>query len=117
MGLQYTNEQKMLRSLVKEFAEKEVEPRAKQMDIDERMDPELLRMMGKLGFMGLGVPVEYGGAGMGAMEKSILVEELARKDAATAEVMSVHSMAYIALMKHGSKELKEYDKEPYFLPH
>ncbi len=107
MALQYTKEQKMLRALVKEFAEKEVEPRAAQMDREEKMDPELLKKMGELGFMGLGIPKEFGGAGMGTMEKSILIEELARKDAATAEVMSVHSMAYLAIMKHGTQELKE----------
>lgn len=107
MALQYTKEQKMLRALAREFAEKEVEPRAAEMDRKEEMDPELLRKMGEIGFMGLGIPVEYGGAGMGTMEKSILIEELARKDAATAEVMSVHSMAYLAIMKHGSEELKQ----------
>ncbi|MCI2056805.1 MAG: acyl-CoA dehydrogenase family protein [Oscillibacter sp.] len=107
MALQYTKEQKMLRALVKEFADKEVGPRAAEMDRNESMDPTLLKMLGDLGFMGLGIPVEYGGAGMGMMEKSIVVEELARKDAATAEVMSVHNMAYLAILKHGSEELKQ----------
>lgn len=107
MALQYTKEQNMLRALIKEFAEKEVAPRAAEMDRNEKMDPELLRMMGEMGLMGLGIPEEYGGAGMGMMEKSIVVEELARKCAATAEVMSVHNMAYLAILKHGSEELKK----------
>lgn len=107
MALQYTKEQKMLRALMKEFAEKEVAPRAAEMDRNEKMDPALLRMMGDMGLMGLGIPEEYGGAGMGMMEKSIVVEELARKCAATAEVMSVHNMAYLAILKHGSEELKK----------
>lgn len=107
MALQYTKEQKMLRALIKEFAEKEVAPRAAEMDRNEKMDPELLHMMGEMGLMGLGIPEEYGGAGMGMMEKSIVVEELARKCAATAEIMSVHNMAYLAILKHGSEELKQ----------
>ncbi len=107
MALQYTKEQQMLRAMIKEFAEKEVGPRAAEMDRNESMDPALLKMMGDMGLMGLGIPEEYGGAGMGMMEKSIVVEELARKDAATAEVMSVHNMAYLAILKHGSEELKK----------
>lgn len=107
MALQYTKEQQMLRAMAKEFAEKELEPRAAQMDIQEYIFPDILEKMGKLGFMGLGIPKEYGGAGMGMMEKSIVVEELARKCASTAEVMSVHNMAYLAILRHGSSALKE----------
>lgn len=107
MSLLYTKDQDMLRDLVRDFAEKEVGPRAAEMDRNECMDPFILESMGEMGLMGLGIPEEYGGTGMGAMEKSIMIEELAKKCAATAEIMSVHSMAFVALLRHGSEELKK----------
>jgi len=107
MGLQYTEEQEDIRALVREFAEKTVGPKAAEMDRNERMDPEILEQMGEMGLMGIGIEEEYGGLGMGMMEKSIVVEELAKKDAATAEIISVHNMAYTAIQKHGSDYLKQ----------
>jgi butyryl-CoA dehydrogenase len=77
------------------------------MDQEEKLDPDIIKMMGEMGLMGIGIPEEYGGLGLGMMEKSIVVEELARKDASTAELISVQNMAYMAILKHGSEELKQ----------
>ena len=77
------------------------------MDRNEKLDPEIIKMMGEMGLMGIGIPEEYGGLGLGMMEKSIVVEELARKCASTAELISVQNMAYMAILKHGSEELKQ----------
>lgn len=107
MNLQYTDIQNDIRAMVKDFAKKEVEPLASKMDLDNKMNPELLKKMAEIGLMGIGIPEEYGGNEMGMMEKAIVVEELARKDAATAEVISVHNMAYMAILNHGSEELKK----------
>lgn len=107
MGLVYTEDQESIRELVRDFAEKDIAPRAAEMDRNEKMDPYILQTMGELGLMGIGVEEEYGGLGMGMMEKSIVIEELARKDAAVAEVIAVHNMAYTAIQKHGSDYLKE----------
>lgn len=107
MGLVFTQEQEDIRALVREFAEKEVGPRAAEMDRNEKMDPFILESMGEMGLMGIGIEEEYGGLGMGMMEKSIVIEELAKKDAATAEIIAVHNMAYTAIQKHGSDYLKE----------
>lgn len=107
MALQFTQEQNDLRELVKKFAKNEVEPRAAQMDREEKIDPWLLEQMAEMGLMGLGIPEEYGGSGLGVMEKAIVVEELARKDAATAEIISVHNMAYTTILNYGSEALKE----------
>lgn len=107
MGLYFTEEQEDLRKLVRNFAGKEVETRAARMDEENAMDPVLLEKMAGIGLMGIEIPVEYGGSGLGMMEKAIVVEELARKDAATAEVIAVHNMAYMAILEHGSEELKK----------
>ena len=60
-----------------------------------------------MGFMGIGVPKEYGGAGFGMMEKSLMVTELAKQCASTAEVMAVHTMAITGIIKYGTPEQKE----------
>ena len=88
MGFIYTEEQESIRELVRDFAKNELEPRAAEMDRNEKLDPEIIKMMGEMGLMGIGIPEEYGGLGLGMMEKSIVVEELARKCASTAELIS-----------------------------
>ena len=84
MAFQLTKTQKMVQALAKEFADKELAPIAAEMDKNERMEPAILEKLGKMGFMGIGVPKEYGGAGFGMMEKSLMVTELARQCASTA---------------------------------
>ena len=107
MAFQLTKTQKMVQALAKEFADKELAPIAAEMDKNERMEPAVLEKLGKMGFMGIGVPKEYGGAGFGMMEKSLMVTELARQCASTAEVMSVHTMAITGIIKYGTPEQKE----------
>ncbi|BDF66311.1 acyl-CoA dehydrogenase [Oscillospiraceae bacterium] len=107
MAFQLTKAQKMIQALAKEFADNELSPVAAEMDKNEAMDPAILEKLGKLGFMGIGVPTEYGGAGFGMMEKSLMVTELAKQCASTAEVMSVHTMAITSIIKYGTPEQKE----------
>ncbi len=107
MGLYFTEEQLDVQNLVREFAEKAVAPKAAEMDKNEKMDSTILSQMAEIGLMGIGIPEEFGGLNMGMMEKAITVEELARKDAATAEIISVHNMAYTPIIKYGSPEIKE----------
>lgn len=107
MAFQLTKTQKMVQSLAKEFADKELAPIAAEMDKNERMEPAVLEKLAKMGFMGIGVPKEYGGAGFGMMEKSLMVTELAKQCASTAEVMAVHTMAITGIIKYGTPEQKE----------
>lgn len=107
MSFVLTENQQMIQAMAREFAEKELAPIAAEMDKNERMEPAVLEKLAEMGFMGLGVPEEYGGAGFGMMEKSIMVTELAKKCASTAEVMAVHSMAITGIIKYGTPEQKE----------
>lgn len=107
MSFQLTETQQMVRDLARDFANKELAPIAAEMDRNERMEPAILKKLAELGFMGLGVPEEYGGAGFGMMEKSLMITELAKKCASTAEVMAVHTMAITGIIKHGTPEQKE----------
>lgn len=107
MSFQLSKTQEMIRRLSKEFADRELAPIAAEMDKNEAMDRKILNKLGELGFMGIGIPVEYGGAGFGMMEKSIMITELAKQCASTAEVMSVHTLAANVVAKYGTKEQKD----------
>ena len=107
MDFHLTNEQQMLRKMYREFAENEVKPLAEEIDEEERFPMETVEKMAKLGMMGIYFPKEYGGAGFGMMEKSLMVTELAKQCASTAEVMAVHTMAITGIIKYGTPEQKE----------
>ena len=107
MAFQLSKSEKMIQALAKEFADKELAPIAAEMDANNHMNAEILEKLGDLGFMGIGVPKEYGGSGFGMMAKSLMVTELAKQCAATAEVMSVHTMAINPIMWYGTEEQKK----------
>lgn len=106
MAFQLSKTEKMVQALAREFAEKELAPLAAEMDRNNRMEPAVLDKLGSLGFMGIGVPKEYGGAGFGMMAKSLMITELAKQCASTAEVLSVHTMAINPIMWYGTEEQK-----------
>ncbi|WP_295361576.1 acyl-CoA dehydrogenase family protein [uncultured Pseudoramibacter sp.] len=108
MLVRLTEEQEEIRTLVAEFAGKVLAPSAADRDEVEAIDTELIQEMAEIGLMSIGIPEEYGGLGFGSTEKAIVVEEIAKKDAAVAELVSVHNMAYTAILKHGSDALKEH---------
>ena len=83
MDFSFNEEQKMLRSTVRAFAAKELEPIAAQIDETMEFPYESVRKMAELGLPGVIFPEEYGGSGGGAIEFCIVVEELARVCAAT----------------------------------
>ena len=107
MAFQLSKMEKMVQALAKEFADKELSPIAAEMDKNEKMDPAVIEKLGKLGFMGIGVPKEYGGAGFGMMAKSLMITELSKQCASTGEVMSVHTMAINPIMWYGTEEQKQ----------
>ncbi len=89
MDFELTEEQKMLRAMVRDFANKELEPIAAEIDEEARFPAESFKRMAELGLTGLGFPEEYGGAGGGEMELTILAEEIGRVCAATCVIISV----------------------------
>jgi butyryl-CoA dehydrogenase len=96
-----------IRSWARDFAENEVAPRAAEMDRTGRYDTSVIDEMFAAGMMGMLVPSEYGGRGSGALEYITVVEELARADASTALVMSIHNSLVVALLtEFASDEVK-----------
>ncbi len=96
--------QKEARSRTREFAEREVAPRAAEMDRSGSYDPALRAALFEAGLMGMLVPKEYGGLGAGVVEYVTAVEELARADASTALVVSIHCSLVTALITEFASE-------------
>ncbi len=113
MVFDLTEEQEMIQEMARSFAQKEVLPKAADLDETGRYPAELVRQMSELGLMGVAVPEEYGGAGMDNICYVIAVEEIARACASTAVIMSVNnSLVCDPLMKFGT----EAQKKKYLVP-
>lgn len=107
MNFDLTDEQKMLKKMVREFAENEVEPSAAERDEEERFDRVIFDQMAELGLTGIPWPEEYGGIGSDYMSYVIAVEELSRVCASTGVTLSAHvSLASWPIYKYGSEEQK-----------
>ena len=85
-----TEEQEMVRDMVRDFAINEVEPKAKELDESQRFPDETFKQLAEMNLMGISIPEEYGGAGMDTVSYSIAVEELARVCAGTALSYAAH---------------------------
>ena len=108
MQLELSEQQKMIRNMVREFAEKEVGPIAAELDKTGEYPTKTLEKMAKLGLLGVIIPPAYGGAGLDTISYSIVVEELSRKCASTGVITSVHnSLAAWPIMKYGTEEQKK----------
>ena len=89
MDFELTEEQKMLKTMVQDFATKELEPIAAQIDEESRFPAESVKKMAELGLMGICFPEEYGGSGSGATELCLVIEEISRVCAATGVILLV----------------------------
>ncbi|MEI3597292.1 MULTISPECIES: acyl-CoA dehydrogenase [unclassified Oceanobacillus] len=108
MNFQLTEEQEMLRKMVREFAMNEVEPTAAERDEEERFDREIFDKMAELGLTGIPWPEKYGGIGADFVSYCIAVEELSRVCASTGVTLSAHlSLASWPIYKYGTEEQKK----------
>ena len=82
MEFEYTEEQKMIRDMVRDFAESEIRPRLQEIDYEGKFPRDLVCKMGELGLMGLSIPEEYGGAGADAIFESVGCDGNASSDVA-----------------------------------
>ncbi|UCC78010.1 MAG: acyl-CoA dehydrogenase family protein, partial [Anaerolineales bacterium] len=91
MDLQFTEEQEMVRKMVRDFAQKEVAPIAAEIDEKAVVPFENIKKMAQLGLLGLTVSEEFGGGGADTVSYVIAVEELSKACASTATVMAVQN--------------------------
>jgi alkylation response protein AidB-like acyl-CoA dehydrogenase len=107
MDLSLSPEQEEIRKLVREFAEREVKPRAEAIDHDAEFPRDLVSKAAGLGLLGILVPEAYGGAGLDHVAFAIFVEEVARHCASTAVILDVHgSVGSEPIILFGSEEQK-----------
>ena len=107
MVFDLTEEQRMIEEMARSFAQKEVLPKAAELDETGRFPEELVRQMAGLGLMGVAVPEEYGGAGMDNICYAIAMEEISRACASTSVILSVNnSLACDPILSFGSEEQK-----------
>lgn len=90
MNLQFTDEQLMMRNMVRDFAKTEIEPFIEQMEAGE-FPRNLLTKMGELGLMGITAPAKYGGAEMDFTSYIIAIHELSKVSAVMGVILSVHT--------------------------
>ncbi|UCE36492.1 MAG: acyl-CoA dehydrogenase [Thermoplasmata archaeon] len=108
MDFRPTKEQEMIRNMVSEFAEKEIKPLAKEIDETGEFPWQTIKKMAELNLMGLPIPTEYGGAGVDTISYAIAIEEIAKRCASTAVIVSVHtSVGTYPIYIFGTKEQKE----------
>jgi alkylation response protein AidB-like acyl-CoA dehydrogenase len=91
MDFDLSDEQRLLRDTVRDFARNEVAPRAAELDETKSFPYELVEQMGGLGLMGIPFPAEYGGGGSDNLSYALAVEELARIDSSVAITMAAHT--------------------------
>ncbi|HOJ18033.1 MAG: acyl-CoA dehydrogenase [Ignavibacteriales bacterium] len=108
MNFQFTEEQEMIRQTAKDFAEAEIAPSATERDINGEFPVEIVKKLGELGFMGMMVSPEYGGAGMDTLSYVLAMIEISKVDASVGVIMSVNnSLVTWGLEQFGSDHLKD----------
>ncbi len=107
MDFALTDEHRMVREMVKGFAQKEVAPIIKEYDRKQEMADFILPRMGELGILGICLPVRYGGQGMDYISLGLACEELEAVDSTLRVVMSVHiGLNSLALLQWGNEDQK-----------
>jgi alkylation response protein AidB-like acyl-CoA dehydrogenase len=107
VDFELTDEQRLLRDTVREFARQEVAPVAEELDRTKSFPYEIVGKLGKLGLMGIPFPQEYGGGGADTLSYVLAVEELARIDSSVCITMAAHtSLGTMPIYLWGSDEQK-----------
>jgi butyryl-CoA dehydrogenase len=111
--MELTEEKRMLRDMVRDFAENELKPIAAQLDEEQIFPHDIVKKMGELGLMGIPFPESLGGAGMDYLAYTIAVEEIARVCGSTALTLAAHiSLGCSPIYDFGTDEQKKK-----YLPH
>lgn len=108
MDFEFTEEQEMLRSMVRDFTNAEIRPLAAKIDAEEKIPAELIKKLGEVGLLGTAFPEEYGGGGFGETGFCIAQEEITRACGSTATLIGAHqSIGTNSIYIGGSEELKQ----------
>jgi alkylation response protein AidB-like acyl-CoA dehydrogenase len=107
------SEHEMIRQTARDFAQKQIAPIAAEFDESGEFPSVTIKKMGELGFMGIEVPEEFGGAGMDTLSYVLALEEISKADAAHGVVMSVNNSLYAyGFLRFGTDAQKRKYLEP-----
>ncbi len=106
MEFGFTQEQEVLRSAVRDFAETKLAPKVPWMEETRQVPWDIVKEMGTLGFMGVLVPQEYGGSGLGHVARTIMLEEIGRISTATAFMLQIFHLGIGPILDFGTPEQK-----------
>lgn len=113
MNFDLTEEQTLVQQTARDFARREIEPKAAELDKTARWPTEIVARMAELGFLGMAIPTEYGGAGLDAVSYALVVEEISAACASSGVIMSVNNSLFCdPLYKFGT----EYQKREILTP-
>ena len=108
MDFSLSKKEELFLQMIREFAVNEVKPLAAEVDEEEKFPIETVKKLGKLGVMGIPIPVQYGGQGGTNQMYSMAVEELSRVCATTGVIVSAHtSLCMAPILEHGTEEQKQ----------
>ncbi len=103
-----SDEHKMIRDAAHDFAQNEIVPIAAEFDESGEFPHKTVKKMGEMGFMGIEIPEEYGGAGMDTLAYVLALEEISKADASHGVIMSVNNSLYChGILKFGTEEQKK----------
>ena len=107
MNFDLTDEQRLLRDTVRNFAEKEIRPRAAEIDQTDEFPWDLWKRMAELGILGMTLPPEYGGAGMDTLCWAIAQEEMARASVVVADIQLLSNLMQQMILRNGTESQKQ----------
>jgi len=108
MDFSLTSDQLLIRDTVRQFMETEMRPVIREYERERKYPVAELRKLGELGFCGMMIPEEWGGAGTDTISYAVMIEEVARVDASTAVVVSVtNTVSAGPVFKHGTEAQKK----------
>jgi short/branched chain acyl-CoA dehydrogenase len=108
LDFELTDEQRLLRDTVRDFARQEVAPVAEELDREKRFPYEIVEKLGKLGLMGIPFPQEYGGGGADTLAYVLAIEELTRVDSSVGVTVAAHtSLGTMPIYLWGTDEQKD----------
>ncbi len=106
--IELTENQKFIRDTIKDFAEKNIRPVIMELDESQKFPFEIMKQLGDLGFLGILVSEEYGGAGLGYVEFASIIEEIAKVDPSIALSVAAHNgLCTNHIYRFASKEQKQ----------
>jgi alkylation response protein AidB-like acyl-CoA dehydrogenase len=107
MDFELNDAQRMLRDMVRGFAEKEIKPRAAEIDRTDEFPWDLWKRMAELGILGMTLPPEYGGSGMDIVSWAIAQEEMARASVVVADIQLLSTLMQNMILKNGTDAQKQ----------